>query len=99
MRIRLPVFVFVAVSLGACNTPSVGFMGVPAQTVTVKGSTFDVRRKGNKAELIRTNMEATFSLRALIPRAAQAVVLATGCAPVDGTWSGDHALMQVTLDC
>ena len=74
-------------------------MGVEAQTVTVGPSTFDVRRKGATAELIRTNREAVFSLRGIIPRAAEAVTLATGCTAKDGTWTGDQAVMRVQLDC
>lgn len=99
MRFQLAGCILVAAALGACNTPSVGFMGVDAQTVTVEGSTFDVRQKNGRAELIRTNPEAVFSLRAIVPRAAQAVKMATGCIPVDGTWTGDQAMMRVELDC
>ncbi|MGJ8622685.1 MAG: hypothetical protein ACSHW1_07895 [Yoonia sp.] len=99
MRFQLVGCILVAAALSACNTPSMAFMGVPAKTVTVDGSTFDVRRKDNQAELIRTNAQAVFSLRAIIPRAAQAVKMVTGCTPVDGTWAGDQAMMQVALDC
>ena len=74
-------------------------MRVEKQTVTVDGSTFDVRRKDDRVEVIRTNMEAVFSLRAILPRAADAVRKATGCMPKDGTWQGDQAVMQVRVDC
>ncbi len=99
MRNQLAGCILVAASLGACNSPSVGFMGVNAQTVTIEGSTFDVRRKDDKVEVIRTNREAVFSLRAIIPRAAKAVIAATGCTPEDGTWAGDQAVMRVRVDC
>jgi hypothetical protein len=74
-------------------------MGAEVRTVAVEGSTFDVRREGSKVELIRTNPEAVFSLRSIIPRAAEAVVKATGCTPEDGTWTGDQAVMRVAVDC
>lgn len=74
-------------------------MGAQKQTVTVDGSTFDVRRKDDKVEVIRTNMEAVFSLRSMIPRASEAVKQATGCTPKDGTWTGDQAVMHVRVDC
>ncbi|MFT7106389.1 MAG: hypothetical protein ACJAVT_000908 [Yoonia sp.] len=35
-------------------------MGVAAQTVTLERSTFDLRQKGNRFEVIRTNREAVF---------------------------------------
>lgn len=44
-------------ALAACNTPSIGFRGIDPATVTVEGSTFDVRVKGAVAEAIRTNMQ------------------------------------------
>jgi predicted small secreted protein len=99
MRYQLAGTILVAASLAACNTASPGFMGADVQTVTVDGSTFDVRRKGDRVELIRTNREAVFSLRSIVPLAAEAVVAATGCAPKDGTWTGDQAVMRVRVDC
>jgi hypothetical protein len=38
----------------ACNTAGPHFRGLPPTTVTVDGSTFDVRVKGKLAEAIRT---------------------------------------------
>lgn len=99
MRYRLAGTVLVAVSLAACNSGSPRFMGAEARTVTVEGSTFVVRRKDDRVELIRTNREAVFWLRSLVPRAGQAVVQATGCDPKDGTWTGDPAMMQVQVEC
>jgi hypothetical protein len=37
--------------------PSIEFLGFDLATVTVEGSTFDVRVKGTVAEAIRTNMQ------------------------------------------
>jgi hypothetical protein len=74
-------------------------MGADMTTVTVDGSTFDVRRKDTSVEVSRTNREAVFSLRAIVPRAAEAVQIATGCTPKDGTWTGDQAVMRVRVDC
>ena len=99
MRYQFAGTILVAASLEACNTASPGFMGVAAQTRTVDGSTFDVRRKGNQLEVIRTNRELVLSLGRIIPRASEAVVTATGCSPKDGTWSGDQAVMRVQVDC
>ena len=99
MRYQLAGTILVAASLAACNTASPGFMGVDAQTVTVGPSTFDVRRKGDRVELIRTNREVVLSLRSIVPRAAKAVIAATGCTPEPGSWAGDQAVIRVQVDC
>jgi hypothetical protein len=99
MRYQSAGTILVAASLAACNTASLRFIGVEAQTVTVDGSTLDVCRKGDRVELIRTNREVVFSLRNIVPRAAKAVIATTGCTPVPGTWSGDQAVMRVQVDC
>ena len=44
-------------ALVACNMPLIGFRGFDPATVTVEGSTFDVRVKGTAAEAIRTNLQ------------------------------------------
>lgn len=93
------VWVIAAVLVAACDTGSLEFLGIEAQTVTVGQSTFDVRRKDNEVELVRTNIEFASSLRAVMPRAAMAVSQVTGCTPVDGTWSGDAAMMRVAISC
>ena len=85
--------------LAGCDTASLGYMGVEAETVTVEGSTFDVRRKENEVELLRTNTEFAPTLRSIIPRAGRAVTEVTGCTPVDGTWTGDAAMMRVAIAC
>ena len=99
MKLRLVACAFVSVLAAACNTASPVFMGIAAQTVTVERSTFDVRRKGESVELLRTNREAVFSLAGIVPRATKAVIQVTGCAPIAGTWTGDHAMMRVQIDC
>jgi hypothetical protein len=85
--------------LGACNTGSPGFMGVTPETVTVGPSTFDVRRKDDVVEVVRTNPEAVYSLTAIIPRAQEAVISVTGCTPRPGTWSGDQVMARVQVTC
>ena len=91
--------VLVLVFTAACNTPSPSFMGADAQTITVDGSTFDLRRKEDRVELIRTNQEIAFGIQDVLPKAAEAVRRLTGCTPVPGTWEGDAAMMRVEIDC
>jgi len=85
--------------VGGCNTGSPAFMAISAETVTIEESTFDVRRKDDYVELVRTNAEFGATLRTIIPRAGRAVTEVTGCTPVDGTWTGDAAMMRVAIDC
>ncbi len=86
-------------AFAACDTASADFKDIPATTVTVAQSTFDVRQKGTSVELIRTNAEFAPNLAAVVPRATIAVERATGCVPRSHTWSGEQTIMQVEVDC
>ncbi|WP_439154110.1 hypothetical protein [Yoonia sp.] len=99
MKTRRTGLAFLVLLLAACNTGSPGFFGVASQTVTVGPSTFAVRRKDDTVELVRTSPEKVFSLAGIVPRATEAVIMATGCAPRAGTWTGDHAVSRVHVDC
>lgn len=85
--------------LAACNTGSPEFLGVVPQRVTIGQSTFDVRRKDDRVEVLRMSREPVFSLAAIVPRATQAVIAATGCVPRPESWTGDQAMARVTVDC
>ncbi|WP_299750123.1 hypothetical protein [uncultured Tateyamaria sp.] len=84
-------------ALAACNTPGPHFRGLPATTVTVDGSTFDVRVRGRLAEALRTNMEYAPRFGPIRHRAAKAMELVSGC-KVKEVW-GDQALATGILDC
>lgn len=90
---------FVGLSFCACDTASPEFRDTPAQTVTVGQSVFEVRKQGNRVELLRTNAEYAPTFNSIIPRASQAVVIATGCTPRPASWEGEQTLMQVEVDC
>jgi len=70
---------FLLIVLAACNTAGPHFRGLPATTVTVDGSTFDVRVRGELAEAIRTNSEYAPRFGPIQDRAGQAMVLVSGC--------------------
>lgn len=99
MNFKLASALICVTGLTACNTPSVEFRGLPAQTVTVGKSVFEVRRAGNTVELLRTNMEYAPTFNSIIPRATQAVQMATGCTARPNSWTGEQTLMQVEVDC
>lgn len=90
-------FVILCLCLMACNTPSPEFRGLAAQRVTVDGSTFDVRVRGDLAEAIRINMQYAPRFGPIEGRAAQAMAMVSGCSVTRIT--GDQALALGQLDC
>lgn len=83
--------------LAACNTPSRQFRGIEASTVTIDGSTFDVRVKERRAEALRTNFEYAPRMGPIGGRAVKAIEQVSGCRVHDIT--GDQAVVQARLDC
>jgi len=68
---------FLMLLLTACNTAGPHFRGLEATNVTVDGSTFDVRVRGELAEAIRTNSEYAPRFGPIRGRAGLAMV--SGC--------------------
>lgn len=91
------LYIFALTLLVACNTPSPHFRGVPATRITVDGSVFDVRVKGNLAEAIRVNAQYAPRFGPIRSRAAFAMAQVSGCKvkQVDG----DQALATGKLSC
>ena len=67
------------VLLAACNTAGPHFRGLPATTITVDGSTFDVRVRDDLAEAIRTNTEYAPRFGPIRERAGRAMAMVSGC--------------------
>ena len=93
-RMRLLVFVLL---LAACNTPGAHFRGLPKTTVTIDGSTFDVRVNGRLAEALRTNPEYAPRFGPIRDRAKWAMELVSGC--IVKKVGGDQSLATGILDC
>ena len=93
MRSLMLLVLFVA----ACNTAGPHFRGLPATTVTIDGSTFDVRVNGRLAEAIRTNMQYAPRFGPIRDRAARAMEMVSGCAVKEVR--GDQAQATGILDC
>ncbi|WP_241523929.1 hypothetical protein [Oceaniglobus indicus] len=87
-----------AVNAG-CDSPSPAFSGVPATSVTVDGSTFSVRVRGDRAEALRTSREFRPAESVVMARAAKAIEQASGCAITKAGLSGDQAIQRARLDC
>ncbi|NNE51500.1 MAG: hypothetical protein HKN30_03760 [Sulfitobacter sp.] len=94
---RLLICLITIALLAACNMPSPRFRGLPATTVTVQGSTFDVRVRGKLAEAIRTNSEFAPRFGPIRERAAIAMAQVSGCRVKEVR--GDQALALGILDC
>lgn len=83
--------------LVGCNTAGPHFRGVEATTVTVDGSTFDVRVRDELAEAIRTNAEYAPSFGVIRERAGRAMALVSGCEVKEVR--GDQAQATGLLRC
>ena len=77
--------------------PSLEFLGFASATVTVEGSTFDVRVKGTVAEAIRTNLQYAPGMGQMGGRAAVAIEQVSGCTVK--RFGGDQAVIFAELDC
>ena len=91
-------YVLIAVLLlGACNTPSPMFQGIPPERVEIDGSVFDVRINGFAAEAIRVNSEYAPRFGPIEQKAGRAMAQVSGCQVV--AIGGDQALVRGVLDC
>jgi hypothetical protein len=72
-------------------------MGITPTVVTVDGSTFAVRVKGELAEAVRTNMQYAPRMGPIGDRAARAMAQVSGCTVREVR--GDQALILGILDC
>lgn len=95
MRNTLAVIFFTA--LTACNAAGPHFRDLPATTITVDGSTFDVRVRGRLAEAIRTNTQYAPRFGPVRMRAARAMQMVSGCKVKEVR--GDQAQATGILDC
>ncbi|MFG6566147.1 hypothetical protein [Sulfitobacter sp. 1A13679] len=94
---RLLIIIAVLFSLAACTAPSREFRGLPAQRITVEGSVFDVRVRGERAEAVRVNTQYAPRFGPIRARAGRAMALVTGCEVKEVL--GDQALALGVLDC
>lgn len=94
---RSALFCLALSGLVACNTAGPHFRGLPATTVTVDGSTFDVRVNGKLAEAIRTNPQYAPRFGPIRARARLAMAQVSGCTVTEVR--GDQAVATGILDC
>lgn len=94
---RLLVIIAMLIGLAACTAPSREFRGLPAQRITVEGSVFDVRVRGERAEAVRVNTQYAPRFGPIRARAGRAMTLVSGCEVKEVL--GDQALALGVLDC
>ncbi|MDX5402795.1 MAG: hypothetical protein LPK02_11425 [Rhodobacterales bacterium] len=94
MRLRIIPFLLL---LSACDGGSPHFMGIEPTRVTVDGSTFAVRVKGEQAEAVRINAQYAPRMGPIGARAARAMEQVSGCTVRE--IRGDQALILGILDC
>lgn len=83
--------------LSACNGPSPHFRGAEPVRVSIDGSTFDVRVRGNLAEAARVNPQYAPRLGPIGARAGRAMAQVSGCRVEHVI--GDAALILGLLNC
>ncbi len=83
--------------LAACSAGTPHFRGVPATRVSVNGSVFDVRVRGELAEAVRVNAQYAPRLGPIRDRAALAMAQVSGCPILDVL--GDAAVTLGVLGC
>ena len=81
----------------ACTAPSPHFRGVPATRITVAGSVFDVRVRGDLAEGVRVSAQYAPRFGPIRARAAFAMEQVSGCQVTE--IRGDQALALGRLAC
>lgn len=91
------IFILLSLVLFGCNTAGPHFRGLPATTVTVDGSTFDVRVRGELAEAIRTNVQYAPRFGPIEARAGRAMAMVSGCEVKEVR--GDQAQATGILRC
>ena len=83
--------------LAACNTAGPHFRGLAATRVTVAGSVFDVRVRGEMAEALRVNRQYAPRFGPIRAQAGFAMAKVTGCRV--RAVLGDQAVALGRLDC
>jgi hypothetical protein len=91
------LFLCLLLILVSCNTAGPHFRGLEATTVTIDGSTFDVRVRGELAEAIRTNSEYAPRFGIMRERAGRAMAMVSGCEVREVR--GDQAQATGILHC
>ena len=91
------MFVPLFLCLAGCNTAGPHFRGLPATRVTVEGSVFDVRVRGDLAEAMRINSQYAPRFGPIKERAGIAMAQVSGCEVKEVR--GDQALATGLLDC
>jgi hypothetical protein len=84
-------------ALAACNMTSPDYAGTQGTRVSVLGSDFDVRQRGDRAQAVRMNPEGLSRYDAAMTRAVMAIEQVTKCDVI--RVAGDPSAAEARLDC
>ena len=85
--------------LQACNAPLMSMQDAQRTIGSKGGFDFNVFHTSSGAEAHRTNSVFRPDAKAVFAAARTVIIETTGCAPDEGSWSGDVALIKVDLLC
>lgn len=85
--------------LAACASPSPRFMDATRTDVVVEGRSYSVFREGSRAQVIRLGYAGPAERQAIPDQMLRAVALATGCAPVATSFTGDSGERTGRITC
>ena len=83
--------------LAGCDSPGLGYQGAEVTRLEIEGYSFSIRRKGNVAQVIRTNFLRRPDIDHIGRVAERAIETTYGCHVEK--MSGDVALMVGLMDC
>lgn len=91
------VFLFLLAGCGAQTSPLM--FGADRIEVTRDGRDYVVFQKDDRVEIVRRGYARRGEHQAIMATMVDILPEATGCMPVEGTFSGDSGLMRGTLRC
>ncbi|MBK0327570.1 hypothetical protein I5535_09690 [Rhodobacteraceae bacterium F11138] len=91
------IVLLAAALLSACGGPGLYFREAPVQRISVDGSVFDVRVRGDLAEAVRVNEQYAPRFGPIRTRAAFAMAKVSGCKVTEVR--GDQAVATGILAC
>lgn len=95
----LGMYLCLAGVMAGCDSPHPRIAGEEVTRITVEGSDFSIRVKGDMAEAIRTNFAPRRDHARILLRAVVAIEQATGCKVDQNSVKGDPALMVAHIAC
>lgn len=85
--------------VAGCSSPGLRYGGIEPMRMTARTSVFDVYVSGENVRAIRINRQILPKASNVFADAWSAIELATKCKVVDGSLTGDQAVMDAKIKC